>query len=182
MPLEPLFLRPSDITARRGGRALNRIQGRPAIRICGSVDAGEFTRIADPYQASGRLVCDAEFVLVSPRVFAVVGQFSVTLSATCQRCLEAFSYEGSGELDVGVVEADADVPTGASADDFLVLEGQPLDVMRLFEDELLLALPMVPMHSGDCAKASTAQDPALSEEAPSPFEVLAALRPAGRSE
>lgn len=178
MPLEPLFLRPSDVRARRGVGAEHRVEGRAAVRIAGHVDVAGLARIADPYEARGELTCDLEFAQRFAQVYTVVGTFNVRIAATCQRCLDGFDYQGAGEIDVGVVERPEDVPPGESADDFVVLGGQPLDVMRLVEDELLLALPMVPVHPGACpAKLVGATQAGEEAPAPSPFGILAGLRP-----
>jgi uncharacterized protein len=72
----------------------------------------------------------------------MVGQLSVTVSVTCQRCLEPMKVNVMSRPDSLIVregeeqgEAETDVLTGAS-----------IALAEVVEDELLLAMPMVPMH------------------------------------
>ena len=56
--------------------------------------------------------------------------------------------------------------------------GPPLDVLELIEDELILALPLVPRHEPHCPVPLAAPEGAVSAapEEPHPFAALAALR------
>lgn len=99
---------------------------------------------------------------------------------TCQRCLQPLREHLQLERSFRFVrdekqaaELDAD-----SDDDVLVL-ARHLDLRELLEDELLLALPLVPRHE-ECPEPLHApedpQDEAIEEERPNPFAALAALK------
>lgn len=98
---------------------------------------------------------------------------------TCQRCLQplAVDLEVHRALRFVASEAEAERLDAESEDDVLALEVM-LDVRSLVEDELLLALPLVPRHV-DCAPAvpleaqEEAGTPAPEEH---PFAKLAALK------
>jgi uncharacterized protein len=98
----------------------------------------------------------------------------------CQRCLqpvnEPLQVDRSlrfvaGEDEAARLDEDSD-------DDVLALAPR-LDLLDLIEDELILALPLVPRHE-TCPQplAATPADPpsAHEEERPHPFAALAALR------
>jgi uncharacterized protein len=98
----------------------------------------------------------------------------------CQRCLHtvnenlmvdrAFRFVGTDE--------EADRLDEESEDDVLVLS-RSLDVLELLEDELILALPLVPRHEVCPEALPTAvgeEDVAAPEVKPNPFAALAALR------
>ena len=97
----------------------------------------------------------------------------------CQRCLQPVA------LDLGVArafrfvadEATAEALDAESEDDVLALPRR-LDLHELVEDELLLALPVVPMHT-QCPVALPTSAGAASGLAapakPKPFAVLAEL-------
>lgn len=99
---------------------------------------------------------------------------------SCQRCLQPAAqvllvdrWFRFVRNETEAAELDAD-----SEDDVLVLS-RVLDCREWIEDELLLALPIVPMHE-QCPKplpmtADAAAEPEL-EERPHPFAALAALR------
>jgi uncharacterized protein len=72
-------------------------------------------------------------------------------------------------------EAEALKLDEVSEDDVLVLEPR-LDVGTLLEDELILGLPIVPMHRACPQPLQPPQDAVLDDAAPHPFAALAALR------
>jgi uncharacterized protein len=101
----------------------------------------------------------------------------------CQRCLNpvtenlmvdrAFRFVGTDE--------EADRLDEESEDDVLVLS-RSLDVLELLEDELILALPLVPRHEV-CPEALPTvvgeEELVAPEVKPNPFAALAALRKSG---
>lgn len=113
--------------------------------------------------------------------FAVV-ELSLAGSARlqCQRCMQAMELgiESTTHVALILAEADAaDVPE--EREPVLALEGR-ISAGELVEEELLLALPIVPLHEelAECAVSPAA--PLLADEAPEhvtqrPFEGLAEL-------
>lgn len=92
-----------------------------------------------------------------------------TLELICQRCLEAVEHrvEISGELELATEQRAIDT---AEDDVDRVLTGRAMDIRMLIEDELILDLPMIPMHE-HCAAAEAGKS-----ACPSPFASLAALK------
>ena len=104
---------------------------------------------------------------------------SVTLELVCQRCLQSMSQASNVARSFRFVkdEAEAERLDEHSEDDVLAL-GHPLDVLALVEDELILALPLIPRHEV-CphplvAQAGAPQSSASRED--NAFAVLAAWR------
>lgn len=107
-------------------------------------------------------------------------QAQAELDLTCQRCLQAYRQPlqvdrwlrfVSEEAEAAALDADSD-------DDVLALE-RHLDAQALVEDELLLALPIVPRHEV-CPQplvAANAELPDAEPVRPNPFAALAALKP-----
>lgn len=104
-----------------------------------------------------------------------------TLTMTCQRCLGPL--EQPLELDCWLhFVPDEDTAAALDADsehDVLPLE-RALDLHALVEDELLLALPLVPRHAQcpDAVRLVFDADSPEQEDAPHPFAGLAALKKA----
>jgi uncharacterized protein len=103
-----------------------------------------------------------------------------TVPLTCQRCLHPVGVDLSIAQDFRFVadEATALAEDDASEEDLLVLEDS-FDLMALVEDELLMSLPLVPMHP-ECLseQAPTSKEEAaiFAEAKPNPFAVLASLK------
>ncbi len=100
---------------------------------------------------------------------------------TCQRCMGTVQtplevdrwYRFVASEDIAMAEDDA------SEEDLLVMAPQ-FDLLSLLEDELLMALPLVPMHDAcPAAPVMRAGDDTLAAPAgdkPNPFAVLSQLK------
>ena len=100
----------------------------------------------------------------------------------CQRCLapveavlavDAHFRFVAGEAEAAQADMDAEEDVLAST--------RALDLPALVEDELLLALPLVPRHTDCPLPRTSAHDPCAETEAPGadrqfPFEVLAGFK------
>jgi uncharacterized protein len=118
-------------------------------------------------------------------------QADTTAWLTCQRCLQPMLQPLALDTAIRFVrgESQAEALDAEVEYDVLALP-RGLDVRALVEDELLLALPIVPRHdscpqplvpaadaSGQPGQADDAAEPAPERE--NPFAVLAALRRTG---
>lgn len=106
---------------------------------------------------------------------------SATLPMTCQRCLHSVDVPLEVEREFRFVadEATAEALDGDSDEDLLALSRE-FDLRELIEDELLMALPVVPRHEEcptDVTLASSGEDfEQASADKPNPFAALAGLR------
>ena len=106
---------------------------------------------------------------------------SATLPMTCQRCLHSVDVPLEVEREFRFVadEATAEALDGDSDEDLLALSRE-FDLRELIEDELLMALPVVPRHEEcptDVTLASCDEDfEQASADKPNPFAALAGLR------
>ena len=103
------------------------------------------------------------------------------LPLTCQRCMGSVQtalhtdqwYRFVASEDVAMAEDDAAV------EDLLVLDPQ-FDLIEVLEDELLMALPLVPMHDVcpdlPVFSAGVLDMPKNSADKPNPFAALAQLK------
>ena len=103
------------------------------------------------------------------------------MSLECQRCLQPVRAPVTARRSFRFV-ADEAVAAEIDADcedDVLALT-RTLNLQELVEDELILALPLVPMHD-TCPQPLSAppNDETAAEERPNPFAALAALKRQG---
>jgi uncharacterized protein len=110
----------------------------------------------------------------------VTAQAQVEL--TCQRCLKPVQEHLDIERWIRFVDTEAEAAElDADSDDDVLALPRHLDARELIEDELLLALPLVPRHEV-CPEplAHTDDDGEPDEdERPNPFAKLAALKRGG---
>jgi uncharacterized protein len=99
---------------------------------------------------------------------------------TCQRCMAAVSTALEVDQWYRFVESEevAMAEDDESEEDLLVMVPQ-FDLLALLEDELLMALPLVPMHETcPVTPVFSAGDPTVeaAEAKPNPFAVLSQLK------
>lgn len=107
-------------------------------------------------------------------------QAKTEVPLTCQRCLK--TMEQALEIDRSFRfvkdETTAEAQDDESEEDLLVIS-KDFDLLALVEDELLMALPLVPMHAScQSEHAPTSKDDsgANTDTQPNPFAVLATMR------
>lgn len=103
----------------------------------------------------------------------------ISLPLECQRCLRPVACEVEFDrwFRFARDEAQAAALDAEVEEDVLALS-RSFDLLGLLEDELLLALPLVPRHAQCVAPLPAAQplEPAADDRRPNPFDVLAALK------
>ena len=147
----------------------------------GEVLLADLERLCDPL-ADNLGTVQAKFVFERDEQRAVVihSAIDVEVKMVCQRCLELVTFPIHSECSYAVVKEGANTQSLPKGYDVLELGEDPMDLLALIEDELLLALPIVPTHD-----PKECQPPAdLNESEPSedevtrsnPFSVLAQLK------
>jgi len=108
-------------------------------------------------------------------------QAAARISLVCQRCLGPVQVPLDTERSFHFVPGeDAAAQLDADSEDDVLALPRSLDLRELVEDELLLALPIVPRHE-ECPQPLPLPDADEPEDepAPSPFAALAALKRGG---
>ena len=119
---------------------------------------------------------------ISGRVrFGRDGEFTVaalevsgTVPLVCQRCLELMSWKIEGSARVALIASDAQADRVPEHLEPMLAAGGRISLRDLFEEELLLCLPLVALHADEsaCVPAdSGAEDRAVQR----PFERLGEL-------
>ena len=93
-------------------------------------------------------------------------QVESKLPVLCQRCLETMQIDLNLEFEYLISENNPSETEEGDEIDWLELS-QHMNLTELIEDELLIAMPIAPLHEANCIK-STMQ----SGEKPNPFAVL----------
>lgn len=154
--------------------------------LAGRIALGSLPRLAPSLAVPGEAEYRLAFHLDSERRAVVSGEVSAELTVQCQRCLEPMVIAVDSRFELAFVRGlDEAARLPAAYEPALAEDGRvrPAD---LVEDELLLALPPVPLHeAGRCgarAEASVSDDQPGPTSETNPFAVLAALRDGGKSD
>lgn len=136
-----------------------------------AIPLAEFPRLQgqlmpDPGEATGR-------VRFSREGGAAVAALGVHANPTlvCQRCLAPLRLPVDAEVKVALV-GDAEEAERVSADlETVLAPGHRISLRDLVEEELLLSIPLVPLHEGgQCEAAKSAHEPASSAAASPPVQ------------
>lgn len=161
---------------------------RAAGQLSGRLPLGELARLAEEAQGEVSELAVSWQVRGGQRQAGDGGlrpslhlQAELSLPLRCQRCLEPVqvALEVDRHLLFARDEASAEALDEVSEDDVLALSPE-LDLLALIEDELLMALPLVPRHDS-CPQpvqlsAQDADFEAAEADKPKPFAALAELK------
>ncbi len=152
--------------------------------LTGTLPLKSMPRLAQgSLEGSGDVIVDLAFERQEgEKVFIMHGVLRVRLQVTCQRCLEAMDLELEAEPWLILLKTGERQERQEGDADILVAD-KPLSLSGLVEDELLLALPMVPMHEPDrCPIKARATSVAKTDAGragrggKNPFSVLGKLK------
>ena len=161
---------------------------RDALSLQGQTPLAHWPRLAEEPSGQSLLAGDVRWQLQGRTVAPSGGpdqiwldlKASVDLPMQCQRCLTPVLEPVVAERSFRFV---ADEATAAALDDEaeedILVISRDLDALALIEDELILSLPLVPLHEV-CPEAlpMSVADPEFdaAAERPNPFGVLARLK------
>jgi len=111
------------------------------------------------------------------------GEFNVTISLMCERCFEPMSVDLVVSSLLAIVRNEKQIEGLAEQyEPWLLDSDNPVWLAKVIEDELILALPIIPRHDSDClpedawSVGDEGQDDSETEKQASPFAVLSTLR------
>jgi len=146
----------------------------------GDLSAGGLRRLRElcrPGAQPAPVVVDLEFERTSHGVRLMHGTIRTTVETICQRCLQPVAIAVTARPFVVLQRAGEETVHAPDEAETLVVEG-PLLLNELAEDELLLAMPMIPMHEeGSCtAPLGRGETPPGPVEKPNAFSALRGLK------
>lgn len=151
------------------------------ISFNGSLPLSQFTRVCELLtHNTGDVQVNVSFSRDQQKAVIMQLDLNTEVGMVCQRCLEEAALPCQGSFSYAVIwpgTDDSQLPKGY---DVLEVGEEPLDLHALVEDELLLTLPIVPMHPIDeCRPPVELEQPELAEDEvkrSNPFSILAQLK------
>lgn len=133
--------------------ALDTFADRKSV-LCGDIELKRFERLRElVHSDSGTVTVSLKFTGRHAGWWGVELQYGARLQLVCQRCLEPFAYPLDARIGIGLLDTESmerHLPEGYEP---VLLEDERLMPVRLVEDELIVALPLVARHepSSECA-------------------------------
>ena len=133
---------------------------------------------------SGEVKCELRGELDGMRRPLLIAHVQADLQLQCQTCMQPMSFQVDHDFSLCVVKDDDEADElGEDVDPLIVGDDvEDISLREMFEDELILSLPVVANHEpGECSIAVEALSADVAEEfdAPAkdnPFAVLAGLK------
>lgn len=147
---------------------------RDGRRLAGKVPVAALPRLADLLvDTAGDLACQVRGEIGRDGKAYLLLEVAGSLGLRCQRCLGTVAQAVSIDSRLLLVPPGQAWPEEELAEDgFDAIEaGKEMALLPLIEEEVLLALPIAPRH-----KQCEPPKPAVDEQEPSPFAVLAKLK------
>jgi len=143
---------------------------------------GQVTRLAaSVVSVDSDVQTSLSFDIDNLRLAVINGQSDVTVTLECQRCGKTFEHQVHATYCFSPVRNDEQAEALPEAyEPIEVDEFGEVDLLAMIEDEIILSLPVVPVHESEHCEVSEADMVfgKLPEEAekPNPFAVLASLK------
>lgn len=145
------------------------LQVKDMSRLCGSL-----------VSTDGQVEVRIEFGVNEQHIRFLHGHVDTSVKLQCQRCLETFSYAIISSFLLGIVKTDEEAETLPERFEPLVIKGAELILSDILEDELIVNLPLVPMHEASACKVKLPLAAKSGSELPvekeNPFKVIEFLR------
>lgn len=139
------------------------------------------TRVENP---KSNIECSLSFDFDEQRICVINIDAKITLEQICQRCFRPFVTEVHVMNKFSPVKSDTHAETlPEHYEPVLMNEFGEVDILALLEDEIILSLPIVPVHNSKHCEVSEADmvfgDIPIENEKPNPFAILVSLKNKG---
>lgn len=147
--------------------------------IRGRIPLARLTRVV-PLTAStaGELEVSLAFGRDQEGTRYLEGSIRGVLELQCQRCLESMDYPLKLNFRLGLVQSPDDVQYLTDRYEPLIVGAEPALLAEVISDEVLLALPIAPLHEdmGDCREVTADYHASADAQRDNPFAVLEQLK------
>jgi len=118
------------------------------VTLSGELNIGQLTRLRGLLHSdSGSVRATLRFRQRGDGWLASEVEFRADVELVCQRCLEPFRQELEESVNVVIADSDSLPTTAPTGFEPFELEGGRLQPVQLIEDEVIVAIPLVPKHA-----------------------------------
>ena len=145
-------------------------------QLHGRLPLAGFRRLAPAlHEVRGEVEVEIEFGKDELHIAYMRGHLRTQLQLICQRCLQPMALPVDAEFALGLVTTDEAADLLPAHYEPLMVSG-PMELAEIIEDELILAVPFVPLHPIGQCPAQSGQEIRGEDKAPHPFAALAQLK------
>lgn len=116
-------------------------------QLQGELEISRLTRLSDLLTLTdGMVKVQLDFDIDVNKIHYARGSLKAALSLCCQRCMQAMPFELNIDVSLGFIAHEHQIEELVAEYEPYLLEESPIVLSDIIEDEILLALPQVPMH------------------------------------
>jgi uncharacterized protein len=143
-------------------------------KLKGFFEPSQFNRINSlDHKLIGKVKLNICFYQESGNKISVEGSSVCLMRFVCQRCLNYFDQKVHLDINTVLVEDDLASEDGRHDNEEWILEAGELNILKALEDELLLMMPISPLHGLDeCEHDTMSGILEAGNSNNSPFQVL----------
>ena len=146
-------------------------------RIEGSLQLDSFERLkGDLLESDGELDFSLSFDIDESGICVIESEIDTQVTLKCQRCLKPVKIRIKKKSLLGLANDKDEIDSLAKEYEPLQIEGETISVGELVEDELLLSIPLSPLHTENECAGKEVLDQINEDAKPKPFAALAALK------
>jgi len=151
------------------------------IVLEGVIPVKDLTRLISSLDgSSGEIQVNVKFGIDEQGTRYMRGDYSTKLELQCKRCMKPFAFSIDGAINVGIVAAEDKINQLPSGYDAMTVKDGSLIISEIVEDELIIGLPIVPMHDIENCNVKLpleSASPDIEEvDERNPFKVIESLR------
>lgn len=127
-------------------------------------------------EQEGNVTVDMTFGVDEQGTRFIKGNLATHITLQCQRCMEFFPYEITSNFILGVVQSEEQADQLPTLYDAVLVKDGELFPSEMIEDELIVNMPIVPMHERSVCQIKFPSVPDFDAIKESPFKVIELLR------
>jgi len=136
----------------------------------------DFPRISDIVSNTGDEVkVELSFYLENNNIPCISGSIELSAELECQRCLEDVKIHLNPKFDLAFIANENQAQDLDPKLETVIFNDEDLSIIEFLTDEVLISIPMIPMHEHECI--SYKDDQKLDkQERENPFAILKELK------
>lgn len=146
------------------------------ISLSGIYQISDFPKISEiSRNKKNDVKVDLSFYLENDKTPCIDGIIQLDIVLVCQRCLDDLSIALEVNFNLAFVRHNQESEELDSHYEIYVIEEEELATYDLISDEILLSIPMVPMHDYDCIKEINEKE-IVEGKSENPFAILKKIK------
>ncbi len=151
-------------------------------RFSGKVEISSLKRLLPVLESTtGCVDVELQFDIDEVGIRYLHGKLATDLVLKCQRCLTAMEFPLRNEFWLAFIQNDIEAEHLPEQYEPQLVESTPMRVLDMLEDEILLSIPYIPVHSdASCSNQQFSNEDELAEQrdevVANPFAILGKLK------